>query len=426
MYNSNMNMCRKYKSDKIIKNILENYFEEFKKLKWHRVRKEMRQHIKDIVERSLNCGNIGNGYIKHKCLECKEEYIHGFTCKTKFCSKCGRLYSLKWSNKQIDNMLNVTHRHAVFTISEELRNYFYKNRELLKDLQDAVYVVVSSYYQNKVKGSYEVGLIAVVHTSESDLKWNPHIHALFTEGGIDKNNKWFKKVSHIHYKFMRKSWQKLVLDIIKKNFTDIRTKRLVNKLYKKYNEGFYVNTERDLTNIKQAIKYIGRYLARPAIAEYRVIRYDGKSVTFWYENKKPKKKITVTIDVLEFIGKLTQHIYPKGFRVVRRYGLYARSKNRLSIEIIKLYNFIKQRNIYEIINKINTKKMSFKERLIETFGVNPFKCSNCDSDMILWEVWHHKYGVIYDALDKTNYRILIDDIEKENIKEYTIKQLALF
>ena len=27
-----------------------------------------------------------------------------------------------------------------------------------------------------------------------------------------------------------------MLDIIKKNFTDIRTKRLVNKLYKKYND----------------------------------------------------------------------------------------------------------------------------------------------------------------------------------------------
>lgn len=40
MYNSNMKKCRKYKSDKIINNILENHFEEFRKLKWHRVRKK--------------------------------------------------------------------------------------------------------------------------------------------------------------------------------------------------------------------------------------------------------------------------------------------------------------------------------------------------------------------------------------------------
>ena len=65
-----------------------------------------------------------------------------------------------------------------------------------------------------------------------------------------------------------------------------------------YTEGFYVNAERDLTNIKQATKYIGRYLARPAMAEYRITSYDGKSVTFWYENKKPKKRITVTMDCM--------------------------------------------------------------------------------------------------------------------------------
>ncbi|MBY0757042.1 transposase zinc-binding domain-containing protein [Clostridium sardiniense] len=114
--------------------------EEFKKLKRHRVRKEIYKHIKYIVERVLDCGNIENGYIKHKCLKCKSEYIHGFIYITKFCSKCGRMYSLKWSDKQVDNMLNVTHRHAVFTIPEELRNYFYLSvylitlREILYDI----------------------------------------------------------------------------------------------------------------------------------------------------------------------------------------------------------------------------------------------------------------------------------------------------
>lgn len=406
MYNSYMNVCRKFKNYKIINRILENHFEEFKKLRWHRVRREMREQISTIVRKALDCGNVEKGYIKHKCLECNEEYIHGFTCKSKFCSKCGRQYSLEWSEKQVEKMLNVTHRHAVFTIPEELRNYFYQKRELLKDLQNAAYGVVSNYYETKVKGKHEVGLIAVVHTFGSDLKWNPHIHALFTEGGIDKTNKWFEKISHIPYNYLRKSWQKLVLDIIRENFKDIRTKQLINRLYKKYKEGFYVNAQRDLTNIKQASKYIGRYLARPAIAEYRITNYDGKNVTFWYENKQPKEKRIVTVDVLEFIGKITQHIHPKGFRVVRRYGLYSRSKNKLSIEIIKLYNFMKQRNINEIIDRKIKLRKSFKDRLIETFGVNLFKCTKCSSDMVLWEVWSSTYGFIYSALDKSNYKRL--------------------
>ena len=279
-------------------------------------------------------------------------------------------------------------------------------------MQDAAYGVVSHYYKKKVKGNHEVGLIAVVHTFGSDLKWNPHIHALFTKGGIDKNNKWFKKLSHIPYQYLRKSWQKLVLDIIKTNFKDRETQKIINRLYKKYNNGFYVNAQRDLTKIKEAAKYIGRYLSRPAIAEYRISEYDGKCVTFWYENKNPREKITVRMDALDFIGKLVNHIHPKGFRVVRRYGLYSRRKNKLSIEIVKLYNFMKQRNIFELIQKQKNKKRSFKERLIETFGVNPFICTSCGNEMMLWEIWYRKYGLIYNVLNKSNYKNIINEIDE--------------
>ena len=430
LYNSNMSKCRRYEKSKIINIILENHFEKFKEKKLNRIkRKEMRDHIINVVKKALNCGNIEHVYIKYKCLTCYEEYVYGFSCKSKFCTKCGRMYSIKWSEKQADNMLNVKHRHAVFTIPEELRNYFYKKRELLKALQDETYGVISHYYKEKIKGEHEVGLIAVVHTFGADLKWNPHVHTLFTEGGIDKNNKWFKKLSHIPYKYLRKSWQKLVLDIIKSNFKDRQTQKLINSLYKKYNDGFYVNAQRDLTKIKEAAKYIGRYLSRPAIAEYRISEYDGINVTFWYENKNPKEKITVKMDALDFIGKLVNHIHPKGFRVVMRYGLYSRIKNKLSIEIVKLYNFMKQRNIFEIIQKQKNKKISFKERLIETFGVNPFICTNCGKEMLLWEIWHHKYGLMYNVLDKTNYRNIVNDleyVEKVKIEIYESEQLYLF
>ena len=94
-----MSKCRRYEKRKII--ILENHFEKFKEDKLPRIKsKEMRQHIINVIEKALNCGNIEHGYIKHKCLNCNEEYIHGFSCKSKFCTKCGRMYSIKWSDMQ--------------------------------------------------------------------------------------------------------------------------------------------------------------------------------------------------------------------------------------------------------------------------------------------------------------------------------------
>jgi DNA-directed RNA polymerase subunit RPC12/RpoP len=285
-----MNKLTKREEDKLTKNILQNHFEEFKEKRWHKVRREMRHQVESTVRKALDCGNIEKNYIKYKCLDCGNEHIHGFTCKSKFCTKCGRKYSLEWSEKQVENMLNVPHRHAVFTIPEELRNYFYRRRDLIKNLQDATYEVLSYFYKERVKGNHEVGSIAVVHTFGSDLKWNPHVHVLFTEGGIDKDSKWFKQVPHIPFKYLRKSWQKQLFEIIRNNFKDKVTKILLNKLYKQNPEGFYVNAERGLNNMKYAARYIGRYLARPAIADYRITEYDGKTVTFWYENKNPKKE----------------------------------------------------------------------------------------------------------------------------------------
>ena len=125
MYNSSMNSCRRYEKKKIINTILKENFEEFKETKLKLLKnKDMRDHIKNVIEKALNCGNPKYGYIKYKCVSCNEEYIHGFSCKSKFCTKCGRMYSINWAEKQSQNMLNVKHRHSVFTIPEELRNYF--------------------------------------------------------------------------------------------------------------------------------------------------------------------------------------------------------------------------------------------------------------------------------------------------------------
>lgn len=231
-------------------------------------------------------------------------------------------------------MLRVGHRHSVFTMPDNLRNYFYRRRELLKELQDGVYDVIKYWYEKDKKVKYEVGVIAVIHTFGSDLKWNPHVHALVTEGAVNKDINWWKSVDYIPYEYLRKSWQRILLDIIKKHFNCYETRRLISEMYKKYPKGFYVNFKRRLSDTRQAVKYIGRYLARAAIAEYRIEEYDGELVTFWYKDHDEGNKVKVTMGVIEFIGKITQHISLKDFKSVRRYGLYSRRRNKISQQVV--------------------------------------------------------------------------------------------
>ncbi len=78
-----------------------------------------------------------------------------------------------------------------------------------------------------------------------------------------------------------KSWYKLLLDLMMKWFPkEERVNALVNELYQRYTQGFYVNAEQRMKDARGAAKYIGRYLARPAIAEYRVVSYDYHKVHY--------------------------------------------------------------------------------------------------------------------------------------------------
>lgn len=75
-----MNNCKRYEKKRIINIILEDHFENFKETKLKLLKnKDMREQIKNVVEKALNCGNPKYGYTKYKCVSCNEEYIHGFS-----------------------------------------------------------------------------------------------------------------------------------------------------------------------------------------------------------------------------------------------------------------------------------------------------------------------------------------------------------
>jgi hypothetical protein len=65
----------------------------------------------------------------------------------------------------------------------------------------------------------------------------------------------------------------VILDLLKSWFpNNLSVLNLINDLYRRYPVGFYVNAEQKMRDAKGAAKYIGRYLARPASAEYRVVK----------------------------------------------------------------------------------------------------------------------------------------------------------
>jgi hypothetical protein len=93
-----------------------------------------------------------------------------------------------------------------------------------------------------------------------------------------------------------------------------------------------------------------RYIRHPAVANTRLQRYDGKEVTFWYEDHKGKRHF-VTMKVREFIKALIQHIPDRNFKMIRHYGAYSHRTKRKHSGYLQ--RSLRQATFEDFITKMN-------------------------------------------------------------------------
>lgn len=322
------------------------------------------------VNRMINCANPTFGYALYFCEHCKNVIHVPFRCKSRFCNTCGVKYAQDRAFNVTKKIINCKHRHIVFTIPKQLRIYFLEDRNLLNGLFEAASETILSWFHDMNKSqNFTPGIMCTLHTFGRDLKWNPHIHMLCTEGGAG-NTEVFRKVKHISFKALRFRWQKLLLSYLSENLSPNQLKSfktLKNSLYSTYDNGFYVYAKPDnISSVKASVDYVVRYTGRPAMAQSRIIDYDGEYVTFWYDRHEDDKRVTEKIHVFDFIKRLIIHIPDEHFKVVRYYGIYAKSHKHSS----KIFKMLSQTQI-EIRKQLRKWRLSIEL----SFGYDPTKCT---------------------------------------------------
>ena len=118
------------------------------------------------------------------------------------------------------------------------------------------------------------------------VKWNPHIHALISEGGAGNITPW-RPVKHFDYNFLRNAFHKVLLEQL--------TSRIGPSFRKVKNE--------------------------------------------MYTKHEDNKTVTETIPALDFIQKLIVHIPEKHFKMLRYYGVYAKHhKQEKKLLVLEVYH----------------------------------------------------------------------------------------
>lgn len=212
------------------------------------------------IDRMVNCGDPSFDGVMYACTHCGNFKFVPFRCKSRFCPTCGNKYSIDRTTSMSFKILHVKHRHCVFTIADELRPFFLKDRSLLGCLFSAVRsVILRMFHKDNKAESFTPGFILVLHTFGRDLKWNPYIHCLVSEGGLGNSGFWRNK-TYFNYTFLRNAFQIALLKELKKHLPDSFKKTIVS-IYKNHKNGFYVYAKQNRCDSKHVIKYIVRYLA---------------------------------------------------------------------------------------------------------------------------------------------------------------------
>ena len=359
-------------------NILQSIFTDYYKHIIYEL--HPRPAVIENVNKMIHCGDSSHGGAMYGCPHCGNLKFVPFRCKSRFCPSCGNKYNQLRSFHMSCKLVSCVHRHCVFTIPAELRVYFLEDRTLLDCLFHSVRDVVLRMFSkmNKTE-NFTPGLICILHTFGRDLKWNPHIHDLISEGGAGNITPW-RPVKHFDYSFLRNAFRKVLLERLTSRIGPA-FRKVKNEMYTKHADGFYVRAKPNLCTPDITIKYISRYLGRPVIATSRIDTYDGENVTFHYTRHEDNKTVTETIPALNFIQKLIVHISEKHFKMLRYYGIYAKH-HKQEKKLRKCISAEKQRFLRSI--------QDWRQSILLSFGYDPLCCSECGTSMLVLEVYHKK------------------------------------
>ena len=338
-------------------------------------------NIRDVVftnvSRMLKCKTWDLGYAIFKCPDCGNEKIVPHTCKSRMCSSCGNKYNKQRETSIFSKLFKCKHRHVVFTIPDELRIYFRQDRKRFNYLFKAASITINYWIKEKYKKKDIIpAYISILHTFGRSLIFNPHIHMILMDGGISNKCKEFIKINFFSYPSFRKRFMKVLLDMLEEDIDKNEFRKVKNEMYLKHKEGFYVFAPPSkFKSYTDLIKYVCRYVARPVMAESRIIDYDGEFVTFWYQRHNDDLIIIEKIHAFEFISRLIIHVPDYNFKQIRFYGAYHNS-TILKIDVAKLLT--KEKADYKI--KFN----NWRSLILLSFKFDPLNCPVCKNIMIYY------------------------------------------
>ena len=276
------------------------------------------------------------------CEACGRIDVAYNSCRNRHCGKCQAAASYDWLEARRADLLPVGYFHCVFTLPAPIADIAYTNKAVIYDalFKAASQTLLTIGADPKHLGA-KIGMTMVLHSWGSALTHHPHVHAIVPGGGVSLDgSRWI--ASRPRYL--------LPVPVLKALFKRLMLERLVAAhaagalrffgdhahladaaafqafLKPCRRAKWYVYAKAPFGGPDQVLAYLARYTHRVAIANSRLIAFDGKRVTFKFKDYRKDgaaRYRVMRLDADEFIRRFLLHVLPDGFHRIRHYGLLA-------------------------------------------------------------------------------------------------------
>jgi hypothetical protein len=277
-----------------------------------------------------------------RCEKCAHTHVAYNSCRNRHCPKCQGAAAKDWLAAREAELLPVPYFHVVFTLPAPIGDIAYQNKAVIYDIlfKAASETLIAIAADPKHLGA-RIGLTAVLHTWGSALTHHPHVHMIVPGGGLAPDGeRWascrpgfFLPVRVLSRLFRRLFLDKLAaahaagrLHFFADHAPLAERRAFAAHLAPLRKLEWVVYAKRPFGGPAAVLAYLSRYTHRVAIANSRLLAFDGAGVTFtWkdYRAKGRERAKIMTLAAHEFIRRFLIHVLPSGFHRIRHYGLLA-------------------------------------------------------------------------------------------------------
>ena len=255
-----------------------------------------------------------------------DELIHFHTCKSPACSSCGHRATMQWQRRLWAALPDVAYKGITFTMPDVLWAVFRDNPMLTNALPS----LAASIIQASASAKYgtRVGVIAVLHTFNGKMEFNSHVHTMVMAGGLSKHSgTWFPRV-YYDRDLLMEGWRRAVIDLLSSALTSGRLNTTMpgdrmERLLAEQAQRWWSVKIQSFTSREHFLRYAGRYVRRPPIAQRRIAFVGKRTVRFWYRDKKLGCRVVLECSPEEFVDRWAQHVRERYQHASRSFGLFA-------------------------------------------------------------------------------------------------------